>query len=77
MVFAEFLLDSLTTLPTLLGKGFVYVDPGTGSYLFQVALAGVLGVLFTFRSFWRGLRAQVARWVFGQAKGDPQRDETA
>jgi hypothetical protein len=29
---------------------WAYLDPGMGSYLFQMAVAGVLGVIFTFRT---------------------------
>ena len=31
---------------------FAYVDPGTGSYLLQMALAGLLGAGYTVRMFW-------------------------
>ena len=27
-----------------------YIDPGTGSYLIQLIIAGVLGVIFFFRN---------------------------
>lgn len=56
-------------------KFLLYVDPGTGSYLFQIALAGFLGALFTLRSFWKGIRGRIARWVLGQACLRSQRDE--
>lgn len=29
-----------------------YIDPGTGSYLFQVLLAVFLGALFVLKSWW-------------------------
>lgn len=29
-----------------------YIDPGTGSYVLQLALAGLLGLLFALRVFW-------------------------
>lgn len=29
-----------------------YVDPGTGSYIFQVILAALLGALFMLKVFW-------------------------
>ena len=34
-----------------------YVDPGTGSYLIQMLLAGVLGAGFAIKSFWANIRA--------------------
>jgi hypothetical protein len=32
-----------------------YIDPGSGSFLLQAALAGLLGFSFTLKSFWRNL----------------------
>jgi hypothetical protein len=29
-----------------------YIDPGTGSYVLQMALAGLLGAGYTLRRFW-------------------------
>jgi len=29
---------------------FLYIDPGSGSYLVQVIVAGVLGVVFFFKN---------------------------
>ena len=31
---------------------FAYIDPGTGSYVLQLALAGLLGAGYTIRRFW-------------------------
>ena len=31
---------------------FLYVDPGSGSYLVQMIIAAVLGALFYFKSIW-------------------------
>jgi len=33
-----------------------YIDPGTGSYVFQVAAAGLLTVLYAVKRHWRQLR---------------------
>lgn len=30
-----------------------YLDPGTGSFIFQMIIAGVVGGLFTIKTFWR------------------------
>lgn len=37
-----------------------YVDPGTGSYLLQMLLAGALGAGFAVRSFWAKIRATIS-----------------
>ncbi len=31
---------------------WAYVDPGAGSYLIQMLLAGILGSLFAFKNYW-------------------------
>jgi hypothetical protein len=31
---------------------FIYIDPGSGSYLVQMIIAGVLAGLFYFKSLW-------------------------
>ena len=36
-----------------------YVDPGTGSYLFQVAIAGGLAGLYTLRRYWHAMTTAV------------------
>jgi hypothetical protein len=37
---------------------WAYVDPGTGSYLFQLAAAGFLAGLFTIRRYWGAVKAR-------------------
>lgn len=32
----------------------LYIDPGSGSYLVQAIIAGILGALFYFKNLWRG-----------------------
>lgn len=31
---------------------FLYIDPGSGSYLIQALIAGILGFLFFFKNAW-------------------------
>ena len=33
-----------------------YIDPGTGSYIFQLAVAGALAAMFTLKRYWRRVR---------------------
>jgi hypothetical protein len=35
-----------------------YVDPGTGSYLFQLAAAGFLAGMFTLRRYWDAVKSR-------------------
>lgn len=30
-----------------------YIDPGTGSYVFQILIAGFLGVIVSVKMFWK------------------------
>jgi hypothetical protein len=40
---------------------FAYLDPGTGSYVLQLALAGILGAGYAVRSFWAQIKAMFSR----------------
>ena len=49
-------------LLTLLFLGFpentrAYLDPGTGSYIVQLILAGLLGGVFAAKVFWKEIKA--------------------
>jgi hypothetical protein len=44
-----------------------YVDPGTGSYVFQLAIAGGLAALYTVRHYWQSLKATIRSWFGGNA----------
>jgi len=35
---------------------YAYLDPGTGSYIFQVFIAGILGGLFAVKMFWQKIK---------------------
>ncbi len=39
---------------------YAYLDPSTGSYVFQTVLAGLLAGIFTLKLFWRSLRSRVS-----------------
>lgn len=41
---------------TLLQNAFAYLDPGTGSYIFQVLAAAIIGGLFTVKMFWKKIK---------------------
>ncbi len=48
-----------------------YLDPGTGSYLFQILIAGLLGGAFALKIFWRRIWLFFSRWF--SKKGDDDR----
>lgn len=35
---------------------YAYIDPGTGSYLLQLMLAGLLGLVFTIKIYWQKIK---------------------
>jgi hypothetical protein len=39
----------------------LYIDPGSGSYLVQVIIAGVLAVVFYFKNGWLKLKSFFTR----------------
>lgn len=55
---AVLVLGFLATTPT---DAWAYVDPGTGSFLFQLAAAGFFAGLFTLRRYWDAVKARFGR----------------
>ena len=41
----------------------IYIDPGGGSYLAQVIIASILGVVFYFRNIWNIIRVYFNRFI--------------
>ena len=56
------------------GDAHAYLDPGTGSYVLQLILAGLLGAAFTVKIFWRRIRSFILSHVL-KRKG--QREESS
>jgi len=48
-----FLFLIVTLQLTLSQNAFAYLDPGTGSYIFQVLVATFIGGLFTVKMHWQ------------------------
>jgi hypothetical protein len=46
-----------------------YLDPGSGSYIFQVIIAALVGALFLIKVYWRRIRTFMAR-RFGREPKD-------
>ena len=45
----------------LSGQVFAYVDLGTGSYMLQMLVAGLFGIVFSAKSLWARVRATFSR----------------
>lgn len=40
---------------------YAYIDPGTGSYVFQLIIAGILSALVSIKIYWRQVRGFLLR----------------
>ena len=56
-----FLVLAALASPILLSPAFGYLDPGTGSYIIQLLIGGLLGGLFAIGLFWKRVIAYVKR----------------
>lgn len=58
--FVVFVFLSLTFLcfPT---KAFAYLDPGSGSFIFQVIIASMMGIGFLIKHQWSKLKSFIGR----------------
>ncbi len=48
-----------------------YLDPGTGSMLLQLLIAGILGALFTIKMYWYRFKRFFAR-LLGKEIAEPE-----
>jgi len=51
---SAFLLILISLSPT---ETLAYIDPGTGSYFLQLLIAGLLGLGFGIKVYWRRLKS--------------------
>lgn len=51
-VLSAFFSILMSPLGSILGVEKAYLDPGSGSYLLQLLIAGLLGSLFVIRASW-------------------------
>ena len=50
---------------------FLYIDPGSGSYLIQVIIAAILGALFYVKNLWWRIKSFFTR----NKKEDPTQND--
>ena len=53
---------------TMAPAAFAYLDPGTGSVVLQMVIAGALGAMFYIKTAWAGTKAYLSRLFGGDAK---------
>ncbi len=58
MAFLELriIICSLILLPLLMEKLILYIDPGSGSFLFQIIIGGILSTWFFLKTFWTRIK---------------------
>lgn len=54
-------LTSLALWLALSAPAHAYIDPGSGSYAFQVIIAGIMGAVFSIKLFWTRIKALFVR----------------
>jgi hypothetical protein len=47
-----------------------YIDPGTGSYMFQMMIGFLVGALFAVKLFWQRMKNFLRRLVFRQEQSE-------
>ncbi len=47
------------------GTAHAYLDPGTGSYIIQIVIATMVGMLVSIRLFWQTIKSRLAG-LFGK-----------
>ena len=60
-------LTIIALLLIVIGPAHAYIDGGSGSYIIQMAMAGVLALAFTVKLAWQRLKASVLRLCTSQA----------
>lgn len=47
-----------------------YIDPGSGSYFFQLLVAGMLGFIYVLKTYWRNTTSFFSRIAGRKQKND-------
>ena len=48
-------------------NAFAYLDPGTGSFMLQMLIAGILGGLFAIKTYWAKIKIFINK-IFNKEK---------
>ena len=51
-------------------NAYAYIDPGTGSYIIQVIIGGVLGAAFALKVYWKKVKFYFSNLLSKQTKND-------
>ena len=53
-----------------LSNAWAYLDPGTGSFILQMLLGGIAGMLVVGRLYWEKVKLALARTFTGRTSND-------
>ena len=54
-------------------NAYAYIDPGTGSYVFQMAVATLLGASFALKTYWQKITIHIKKLF--QKKLNPEEND--
>ena len=57
-------------------RAYAYLDPGTGSFIFQILVGAIVGGIFYFKNFIASLKEKIAR-LFGRKPADDSASQSA
>ncbi len=63
-------LVAVLLLMIFTGPAHAYLDPGSGSYMLQLSLAGVLAIVFSLKLFWQRMRERAAALLHHRSRPD-------
>jgi len=52
----------------LVQNAYAYLDLGSGSYIFQLIIGALLGVLFSLKVFWTRIKQRLLGLFFGKGR---------
>ena len=53
------------------GQALAYLDPGTGSYFFQILIAAILGAGFALKMYWKKVKLFMSNLFSKKKNGQP------
>ncbi|MFP4589376.1 MAG: hypothetical protein ACLFN4_04725 [Candidatus Acetothermia bacterium] len=54
---------------------YAYIDPGIGSFFFQLLIAGLVGASFLIKVFWRQIRRFFLKYVLRRQVENENKDQ--
>ncbi|MCX5782699.1 MAG: hypothetical protein NT145_08415 [Elusimicrobia bacterium] len=54
---------ALLVLAVFAVPAYAYLDPGMGSYIFQILIASVLGLLYSIKLFWKSIKSYISKII--------------